>query len=266
MKRRRILLGTGWKMNKTVREAEDYVQRLLPMIDGMSGIEDIQLFIVPPFTAIGAVKRLSKGRFWVGAQNMHWEECGPYTGEISALMLIELGVDLVELGHAERRHYFNETDETVRRKVEMALEHRLRPLVCIGEQHQDRELGVEKETIARQLRIALGGTPRECASNLIVAYEPVWAIGEEGTAASPGDVRLMMAHIRYVLGDLFGEHASCIPVLYGGTVDDSNCGELLLEGRTDGLFVGRAAWSADGFGRLIGACAATLQGVWQVSK
>lgn len=260
MKSPRILLGAGWKMNKTVQEAEDYAQRLLLLLDRIRGIDDIQLFLVPPFTAIGAVKRLSGGRFWVGAQNMHWEEWGAYTGEISAPMLKELGVDLVELGHAERRHYFNETDDTVRRKVHMALHHGLRPLVCIGEQYQDRELGVEKETISRQVRIALSGVPGECASMLMLAYEPVWAIGEEGTPASAEDVRLMIAHIRRVLEDMFGERASSIPVLYGGTVDEENCGELLLEGRPDGLFVGRAAWNVEGFARLIAACAAALNG------
>jgi triosephosphate isomerase len=259
MKRSRILLGAGWKMNKTVRQAEDYAQRLLPLIDGMSGIEDIQLFVVPPFTAIGAVKRLLDGRLWVGAQNMHWEEQGAYTGEISAPMLKELGVDLVELGHAERRHYFNETDEAVRRKVQMALDYELRPLVCIGEQFQDRECGVEKEAITRQLRIGLGSVPHDCAANVMLAYEPVWAIGDEGTTATAPDVRIMIGHIRHVLADMFGERAAAVPVLYGGTVDEDNCGELLLDGQCDGLFVGRAAWRAEGFARLIQASALALR-------
>jgi len=258
MNRRRILLGAGWKMNNTVQEAEDYAGRLRWALDGMTGLEEMQLFVVPPFTAIAAVKRLSAGRFWVGAQNMHWEESGSYTGEISAPMLAELGVDLVELGHAERRHYFNETDETVRRKVLAALHHGLRPLVCIGETLQDRESGVAKETISRQIRMGLSGVAPECASMLMLAYEPVWAIGEDGTTASAREVSIMNTHIRQVLGEILDTQAASVPVLYGGTVDEENCRELLLEGGPDGLFVGRAAWHVEGFTRLIEACADAL--------
>lgn len=255
MTRPRIFLGAGWKMNKTVREAEEYARRLPLLVEGITGLDNIQLFVVPPFTAIETVKRLSSGQFWVGAQNMHWEESGAFTGEISAPMLKELGVNLVELGHAERRRYFNETDETVGRKVQAALRHGLRPLVCISEHLADRESGREKETITRQLTIALNGVPPDRASMLMVAYEPVWAIGEPGTTAPAGDVCLMNAHIRQVLEEMLGAEAASVPVLYGGTVNAANCAELLTEGHADGLFVGRAAWTVEGFARLIGACA-----------
>jgi triosephosphate isomerase len=259
MNRRRILLGTGWKMNKTVREAADYAQRLLKVLDDSSGLDDIQLFVIPPFTAIEAVKRLSAGRFWVGAQNMHWEEWGAYTGEISAPMLRELGVDLVELGHAERRRYFNETDECVQRKVHTALKHGIRPLVCIGERLDERERGIEKEIISRQLKVAFRGVAPKHASMLMVAYEPVWAIGEPGTAASVEDVRTMSGHIRGLLEEIFGAEASSVPVLYGGTVDVTNCSAFLTAGGIDGLFIGRAAWNVEGFARLIGSCAASVR-------
>src|SRR6266481_4294678 len=172
MNHRRILLGTGWKMNKTAREGADYAQRLVKVLDDSSGLDDIQLFVIPPFTAIEAVKRASAGRFWVGAQNMHWEEWGAYTGEISAPMLRELGVDLVELGHAERRRYFNETDECVQRKVHSSLKHGIPPLVCIGERLEEREGGIEKEVIGRQLKVAFSGVAPKHASRLMVAYEP----------------------------------------------------------------------------------------------
>jgi L-erythrulose 1-phosphate isomerase len=254
----RIFLGTSWKMNKTVSEALEFAQRLPEVLGNVSGLEEIQLFVIPPFTAIEAVKRASAGRFWVGAQNMHWAEWGAFTGEISAPMLQELGVDLVELGHAERRQHFNESDESVQRKVHTALRHGLRSLVCIGEQSSDREFGVEKEVIVRQLRVALSGVPPECAARLMVAYEPVWAIGEEGTPASPADVRVMSAHIRDLLEDTLGAEAALVPVLYGGTVNPENAAELLLGGRTDGLFVGRAAWQAEGFARLIANCAEAI--------
>jgi triosephosphate isomerase len=259
MNRPRILLGTGWKMNKTVREAADYAQRLVKVLDDSAGLDDIQLFVIPPFTAIEAVKRSSAGRFWVGAQNMHWEEWGPYTGEISAPMLEELGVDLVELGHAERRRYFNETDECVQRKVHTALQHGIRPLVCIGERLEERESGIEKEVISRQLKVAFGGVAAEHASMPMVAYEPVWAIGEQGTAATIEDVRTMSGHIRGLLREIFGVDASSVPVLYGGTVDMTNCSDLLTAGGIDGLFIGRAAWNVDGFARLIASCAASVR-------
>jgi len=259
MNRGHILLGTGWKMNKTAREAADYAQRLLKVLDDIRGLDDIQLFVIPPFTAIEAVKRASAGRFWVGAQNMHWEEWGPYTGEISAPMLEELGVDLVELGHAERRRYFNETDDCVQRKVHTALKHGIRPLVCIGERLDERESGLEKEIISRQLKFAFGGVAAKHASMLMVAYEPVWAIGEQGTAASIEVVRIMNRHIRGLLEEIFGPDASSVPVLYGGTVDVNNCSELLTAGGIDGLFIGRAAWNVDGFARLIASCATSVR-------
>src|SRR5260370_20159047 len=196
---RRLFLGTGWKMNKTVCEAVDYAHRLIAQLGAIRGLDPLQLFVLPPFTAIEAVKRAAGEKFWVGAQNMHWAKQGAFTGEISAPMLSELGVDLVELGHAERRRYFSETDEAVRRKVEAALEFNIRPLVCVGEQREERDHGSGHEVVAQQLRRALQGIPAHMASRLIVAYEPVWAIGEHGTAATAEDLRAMQEHIR---GDL----------------------------------------------------------------
>jgi triosephosphate isomerase len=252
---RRLFLGTGWKMNKTVREAVDYTHRLVAHLDAFRGHNPFQLFVVPPFTAIEAVKRAADGRFWVGAQNMHWAKQGAFTGEISAPMLSELGVDLVELGHAERRIYFNETDEAIRRKVEAALEFNIRPMVCVGEQREERERGSGWDVVVQQLRRALQGLPAQTVSRLMVAYEPVWAIGEHGTAATADDLRAMHEHIRSNLADLFSVSAASIPVLYGGTVNEVNAVNLLTEGGVDGLFVGRAAWEADGFAGIIRACA-----------
>jgi triosephosphate isomerase len=251
---RRLLLGTGWKMNKTVREATEYTHRLMTHLDAIPGHDRFQLFVLPPFTAIEAVKRAAGGRLWVGAQNMHWAKQGAFTGEISAPMLSELGVDLVELGHAERRIYFNETDETIRRKVEAALEFNIRPLVCVGEQRDERDRGSGHDVVAQQLRRALQGAPAEQISRLMVAYEPVWAIGEHGTAATADDLRTMQQHIRGTLADLFSASAASIPLLYGGTVNEMNAVNLLVEGGVDGLFIGRAAWHADGFAGIIRAC------------
>jgi triosephosphate isomerase len=238
-------------MNRTVREAREYIEALLALLTGMEGLAQVQLFVVPPFTAIAEVKRLSCGMFWVGAQNMHWADSGAYTGEISAPMVREAGADLVELGHAERRLNFNETDESVSRKVATALRHGLRPLVCVGDDPQGR--GKAEDTVARQLRIAFRDATPESAGRLMVAYEPAWAIGEAGTSASPGEAAAMHRHIRRVLGEIFGTGANLIPVLYGGSVTSLNAGGLLYEGDADGLFVGRAAWTATGFAEVIHA-------------
>lgn len=253
MSARPILLGTGWKMNKTVREATDYTRGLLAHLDTIAGLDRVQLFVVPPFTAIDAVKRGSEGRFWVGAQNMHWAKDGAFTGEISAPMLRELGTDLVELGHAERRTCFNETDETVNRKVRTALEFEIRPLVCVGEKREERQSGAGPDIVARQIRLALDGVPGGLADRVILAYEPLWAIGAP-VAATPEDVRVMAAHMRAVLADLFGAAGASISILYGGTVNPGNAAGLLREGTTDGLFIGRAAWQPEGFAAVIRAC------------
>jgi triosephosphate isomerase len=242
-------------MNKTVREAVDYTNQLIAHLGAIPGHDPFQLFVIPPFTAIEAVKRAADGRFWVGAQNMHWAKQGAFTGEISAPMLSELGVDLVELGHAERRMYFNETDEAIQHKVEAALEFNIRPLVCVGEQSEERERGSGYDVVAQQLRRALQGAPAQMASRLMVAYEPVWAIGEHGTAAAADDLRIMHEHIRGTLEGLFSASAASIPVLYGGTVNEMNAVNLLVDGGVDGLFIGRAAWQADGFAGIIRACA-----------
>jgi triosephosphate isomerase len=247
--KRRIVLGTGWKMNKTAKEAEAYTEALLPLLANIEGLARVQLFIVPPFTAITTVKRKSGDMFLVGAQNMHWADHGAYTGEISAPMLREAGADMVELGHTERRLYFNETYDAVALKVATALTHGLRPLVCVGEDAAGKAKA--EDTVARQLRIAFGRLPREATDRLMVAYEPAWAIGETGVTASPREAARVHRHIRTVLGDMFGEAAGLIPVLYGGSVTAERAPGLLCDGEADGLFVGRAAWTAAGFAEII---------------
>lgn len=253
MKNGRLLLGTNWKMNKTIRESVDYTRRLLELVSAFDGAERAQIFLIPPYTAIEAVKRASEGRLWVGAQNMHWAEHGAYTGEISARMLEELGVDLVELGHAERRRYFNETDAELNRKVQTALRHGLRPLVCVGEQLEDKQRGMGKVTVKNQLRTIFAGVESASAPRLIVAYEPVWAIGAEGADIGMDYVREIQAHIRTTLEETLGPGAAAVPVIYGGDVNLRNAAALVSESATDGLFIGRAALDAENFARLIQA-------------
>jgi triosephosphate isomerase len=160
-------------------------------------------------------------------------------------MLCDAGADLVELGHTERRLNFNETDEAVALKVATSLRHGLRPLVCVGDAQKRAEPA--RTTVERQLRIAFREAPPELADRLLVAYEPAWAIGEGGRPALPSEAAEMHCHIRGVLGEMFGHMAGSVPVLYGGSVTPDNAGNLLSEGEADGLFVGRAAWTAQGF-------------------
>jgi triosephosphate isomerase len=252
---RTILFGAGWKMNKTVSEAVEYVGRLLELLSKTQGIEDAQIFLVPPFTALDAVRKASAGELWVGAQNMHWEDRGAYTGEISAPMLCELGIDLVELGHSERRQFSNEDDIRVGWKVRSALRHHLRPLICVGESLEEKEFGAQEETVASQLRIALESVEPSQAANLVIAYEPVWAIGRDGSIVSPAYVSAMSGHVRSVLAGILGtEAASQVRIIYGGSVDECNASQIILQKNVDGLFIGRAALQAEGFARLIEVC------------
>jgi triosephosphate isomerase len=255
MSERKLLIGSNWKMHKTVSEAIVYTRQLVRAIESLPGLDRVQIFLIPPYTAIADVKRASAGKLWVGAQNMHWAEWGAFTGEISAPMLKELQVDLVELGHAERRQYFGETDTVINQKVLMALRYGLRPLICVGERLEHKLNGVERDAVAQQLRLALAGVSPPNAANLILAYEPTWAIGDKGTAADPVYVHLMCEHIRCVSAEFLGSPGSqLIPVIYGGDVKISNAPQILEQGGVDGLFIGRAAWQAEGFANLIRSC------------
>lgn len=240
----RFYFGSNFKMHKTLAEVRAFVQ----FLNELAGAHpDVQLFILPPFTALGALDGSRRpGNVWVGAQNMHWAAEGAYTGEISALMLRDLGADLVMLGHAERRHKFGETDSEIQRKVESAAEIGLRVLLCVGETASQRQSGVTGEILALQLKIALQGFSPQ-PDRLLVAYEPVWAIGKGGREAAPEEIALSVAQIRAVLAAQWGEAAGAVPVLYGGSVTKDNCGAYVRETGVDGLFVGRAAWTQQGF-------------------
>ncbi len=255
MTAKKILLGTNWKMNKNLAEASDYSRCLAALLGSLPEKERIQVFVIPPYTSIEAVKRLSQGRFWVGAQNVHWAEWGAYTGEISAPMLRDLSVDLVELGHAERRQHFGETDEMINKKLHRVIQYGFRPLLCIGERSEDKFYGVERETVGRQLRIALKDILPAHTAGLIIAYEPVWAIGEGGSAANAEYLEMMLVHIRGILANMLGdEPARSIQVVYGGTINQGNALEILTQTSSEGLFVGRAAWEIDGITQLVGIC------------
>ncbi len=246
-------IGTGWKMNKTVAETLDYISTLRGLLPAAA--TDVALFIVPPHTALAAAREaIGDAGLLLGAQNMHWAEAGAFTGEISARMLEEFRVDLVELGHSERRQYFGETDEALNRKVKLALQHGLRPLVCVGDSAAEREAGASAEAVIRQAKLAVAGLSPDELDMCLIAYEPIWAIGETGVPATPPHIRRVHTAIRRAIADLGGRS---VPVLYGGSVNPENVTALAAEETVDGLFIGRAAWNPSGFAGLIEAAMAT---------
>jgi triosephosphate isomerase len=233
-------VGTGWKMNHTLQMARDYARTLA----AAERPAEIELFVLPPATALAEVARHLEGSgVRVGAQNAHWAEKGAWTGEISMTMLADAGASLVALGHSERRTHFNETDLDVHRKVRAALDKGLTPLVCVGETADEKRLGAAIETNARQARMALAGLTHAEAARVWLAYEPVWAIGEGGTPATPEDAQPVHAAIKRAIVDLVGIEP---PVLYGGSVNPDNAQALAVVPEVDGLFVGRSAWTAEG--------------------
>ncbi|MER8973083.1 MULTISPECIES: triose-phosphate isomerase [unclassified Mesorhizobium] len=237
-------VGTSWKMNKTLAEALAFAEALAEFVPGFD--ERIQPFVIPPFTAIREVKKaLSPTRIKVGAQNMHWADAGAWTGEISPAMLKDCGLDMVELGHSERREHFGETDKAVGLKTAAAVKHGLVPLVCVGETLAQRDSGQAAAVLALQVHGALQfleGAAK--AATILFAYEPVWAIGDKGVPASSDYADRQQALIKKIARDLL---PVVPPVLYGGSVNPQNAAELVGQPNIDGLFIGRSAWQADGY-------------------
>ena len=235
----------NWKMNSTVDEARGLASAIR---SGLEGAGDVDVAVCPPFTSVQAVRSALEGSgIGVGAQNMHHEPSGAFTGEVSPEMVAEL-CDYVILGHSERREHFGETDEQVRLKVAAALEAGLKAIVCVGERLEAREAGDAEIVVERQLTGALKGLTS--SEGLLVAYEPVWAIGT-GKAATAADAQVMMAHIRSLLSRQFGSASVAVPLLYGGSVTDENVAELVGQPDIDGALVGGASLKADVFVRLV---------------
>ncbi len=249
-KSRQLWIGTSWKMNKTLAEADSFVDELLTF----RLPSDIQPFVLPPHTALARVRdRLpADSPVLLGAQNAHWAAEGSWTGEISMRMAKDAGATLIEVGHSERREYFGETDRTVALKAAAAVAHGLIPLICVGEPMSVRQVGGAEDFVRVQLQTALSDLAPDEISQVIIAYEPIWAIGERGIPATLDQVAPVLALINEVLSSAGGAHA----VLYGGSVNKQNAIELLGDPNTHGLFVGRAAWEASGFIQILRLCAA----------
>jgi triosephosphate isomerase len=243
------ILAGNWKMNKTVDEAIELVRELRRMVLEISGVE---IVVCPAFVALASVADALKGtKLKVGAQNMHWEEKGAFTGEVSPLMLRGF-CDYVIIGHSERRQYFGETDESVNRKVKAALAHSLTPIMAVGENLQQNESGQTAAVVSSQVRRGLEGVTAEQARSIVIAYEPVWAIGTGKAATGAGANSVVAVSIRGPLADLYGEDvAQSIRVQYGGSVTPANIAEFMVMPDLDGALVGGASLKAGDFSEIV---------------
>lgn len=238
---RKTIVAGNWKMNKTPQEAVALINELKPLLAGA----EAEVVFCPPSVSLAAALEAVKGtNIGIGAQNMYFEESGAYTGEVAPKMLTEMGVKYVILGHSERRQYFAETDEGVNKKVLKALEHGLIPIVCVGESLDQREQGITEDLVRLQTKIALKGVSQEEAKKVVIAYEPIWAIGT-GKTASNEQAEEVCAAIRKVLTELYGPVAEEIRIQYGGSVKPSNAKEIFAMPNIDGGLVGGASLTAD---------------------
>jgi triosephosphate isomerase len=246
---RKPLMAANWKMYKTIQEGVDFIKTLRPLV---GNAEDRDVLICPPFTAIQAVAEAARGsRILIGGQNMYFEKEGAFTGEISAAMLLDAGATSVVLGHSERRHVFHESDEIINKKVHAALAHGLKPILCVGELIEEREAGRTESVVRRQVVQGFKGLSREQALKVVIAYEPVWAIGT-GKTATPEDADAVHAFIRDVVGELFDRGLADSKIIqYGGSVKPENVDALMAKPNIDGALVGGASLKADSFSRIV---------------
>lgn len=249
MKKRKTLIAANWKMHKTVEEAVNFVKALQKRVPVR---EDRDIMIAPPFTALYSVGSIiDRKDVWLGAQNCHWEEKGAFTGEISPVMLVDVGCRYVIVGHSERRHIFGETDEVINRKVKAVLNRDLIPILCVGEKLEERESGKTFDVVKNQIERGLNGVGYREAVRMVIAYEPVWAIGT-GRTARPDQAQEVHLFVREVLSTIYDNGlASSVQVLYGGSVKPDNVDELMSEPDIDGLLVGGASLELDSFCRIV---------------
>lgn len=248
--KRKAIIAGNWKMNKTATEAAQLVDELIPAVQDAS----CEVVICTPYTDLVTAVAKTKGtNIHVGAENVHFEASGAFTGEISVAMLVDLGVEYVIVGHSERRQYFAETDQTVNKRTLAALNAGLKAIVCVGESLQQREEGVTEELVRMQTKIALRDVTAEQMANVVIAYEPVWAIGT-GKTATADQAQEVCAQIRKVIGELYGDAvAQATTVQYGGSMNAKNCEELLSKQDVDGGLIGGASLKAADFAVIVNA-------------
>ena len=248
---RKTIIAGNWKMNKTLTETKAFAEEIKPMLGKPKWCEVV---LCVPYVNIPAAVRLFKdSRIAIGAENCHYESHGAYTGEVSAEMLKELGVKYVIIGHSERRQYYNETDFTVNKKIHAALEAGLYPIVCVGESLEQRELGVTMELIAYQVKAALAGVPADKMRHVVIAYEPIWAIGT-GKTATAEQAAEVCESIRVVIRKLYGARvARAVTIQYGGSMNAKNAAELLAQPDIDGGLIGGASLKPADFTTIVNA-------------
>jgi triosephosphate isomerase len=246
---RKPILAGNWKMNKTPAEAVAFVRALRPLI---TRYENVETVVCVPFVCLSGVADALRGvKIGVGAQNMHWADSGAYTGEVSAAMLKGLA-DYVIIGHSERREYFAESDEGVNKKLKAALANSITPIICVGERLDQNERGETDVFVSGQVRAAFDGISAEQAVKVVVAYEPIWAIGTGKTATSAVANRVCGIVVRGTLAELFGEAvAQAIRIQYGGSANEKNIGELMAMPDIDGALIGGASLKLDGFSEMV---------------
>ncbi|MBI5474251.1 MAG: triose-phosphate isomerase [Ignavibacteriae bacterium] len=249
---RRTVIAGNWKMFKTVDESVELVTALKPLTSNLK--PNVDVIVCPPFTSLAIVANLLKGsNVKLGAQNMSEQDEGAYTGEVSWKMLKSAGCEYVILGHSERRQYFGETNELINLKAKKALANGLRPIICVGEKLDEREKGVTEQIISTQIKGVLGGISSDDLKKVIIAYEPVWAIGT-GKTASPLQAEEVHQHIRKLVAQLYSWNvAEGLVIQYGGSVKPDNAAELLAQDDIDGALVGGACLKADSFASIISA-------------
>jgi len=248
---RKPIVAGNWKMNKSSDEAEALVKGV---VSAVSGVDGVDVVVCPPYTALERVAGTLAGTsVALGAQNMHWEASGAFTGEVSGAMLLTCGCKYVILGHSERRQYFGETDKSVNKRLKTALRVGLMPIVCVGETLEERKSEVTDRVVRKQVTGALEGILVSEAKDLVLAYEPVWAIGT-GLTASPDQADAVHAMIRQVLADLYDEKvAQSVRIQYGGSVKPDNAVDLFGQPNIDGGLIGGAALDADSFAAIVKA-------------
>ena len=247
---RKAVIAGNWKMNKTPEEAKVLLNEIAPLVKDA----DCEVIACVPYVDLCTALEATKGtNIKIGAENCHWAESGAFTGEISAKMLAAMGLEYVIIGHSERRQYFGETDVTVNKRVRAALNEGLTVILCVGEMLEDREFGITNELVAMQTKVALAGVSKEELSKVIIAYEPVWAIGT-GKTATADQANEVCAAIRSVIADVYDkESADAMTIQYGGSMNDANADELLSKEDVDGGLIGGASLVAEKFAAIVKA-------------
>ena len=249
--KRRTVIAGNWKMNFTPSEAKAFIEEIKPMV---AGKDNCDIIFCAPYVTISAAMDAAKGsNIKIGAENVHYEQKGAYTGEVSAKMLREIGVEYVIIGHSERRQYFAETDTTVNLRTKAALAAGMKVILCLGEVKEQRLSGITREVVSMQTKLDLEGVSAEDLKNVIIAYEPVWAIGT-GLTATPEQAEETCSQIRDALAEIYGrEAAEGVTIQYGGSMNDANAAELLAKPNVDGGLIGGASLVAAKFTAIVDA-------------